>query len=194
MAQLLAPAAPPVRTRRGRQPLLVTALVVLCWASLAAWVGYQAVDPAWARESLLVPSPASPSIGFGTILATNLGAVLLLYSGAATAGLTTLIATTWTGAYVGATLAVGVENAGLGPLLARVWVYLPLELSAMLVAAIAGTYPLISALLTPTRHDRGVASTAVRRYLDAARASLLLLAGSGCVLLAAAALEAAVIR
>ena len=109
----------------------------------------------------------------------------MLFSGAATGGLTTLAALTWTGAYVGATMSVAVTNVGVGHVAGDVWLFLPLEVAGLAVAAAAGLHPVVLGLLDPAR-DGG---SFVRRYLEGARGSLRLLPAAGALLLAAAVTE-----
>jgi hypothetical protein len=126
----------------------------------------------------------------GAILARNLGAAALLYSGVLTGGLSSGVSLAVLSAYVGATAKVGVLNVGAGPVLGSAGWYAGPELLGCLVAAAAGLLP-VTAALRARRSGSGGAP--VRRYLAALPASLRLFAAAVVLLLVAAGLEAALI-
>jgi uncharacterized membrane protein SpoIIM required for sporulation len=165
---------------------VLTHLLVLGYAAAIATMAYVVMDPSWAPDALELNPSGGVELPWWRILATNGAAALMLFSGAATGGLTTLAALTWTGAYVGATMSVAVTNVGVGTVAADVWLFLPLEIAGLVVAAAAGLHPVVLGLLDPHREGDGFA----RRYLAGARGSLRLLPVAGALLLAAAVAEA----
>ncbi len=79
----------------------------------------------------------------GTILAQNLGAALLAYTGVFTFGITTVASVFLTGAFVGATSEAVSSSIGVSTTMARVLPYVVLEVGGVLVAAGAGLLPLV---------------------------------------------------
>ena len=166
--------------------------------ALGAWlVGFLTVDPTWAASTLSGSRDWS-HVGARHILTVNLACALLLYSGVVSAGLSALAGVVWTGAYVGATMQVGVTNVGAGPMLDRVVWYLPLELAGLLLAATAGFYPLAAACVALVRaglpdEPAHAAARVGLAYLHGMRTSLWYLAAGFGLLGCAAGIEAVVI-
>ncbi len=174
--------APTVVPRPGRPVLTAAFGCVIAYTLVVGVIGYRVIDRSWAPTAM-ESAYTRGELGLLPILFTNLGAVLLLWSGAGTGGLTTLAGLTWTGAYVGATLSIAVANVGARRLLSQVWLYLPIELGAMVVASVGGVLPVLASL-----HRGSTGQSASRRYLTACRTSLrLLLASTGFLVVAAVA-------
>ena len=152
--------------------LAVSLAAVVVYAAAIGAVGYTAMDRSWAPSAMETDLVGGGELGLLAIIVTNVGAALLLFAGVATGGLATLAGATWTSGYVGATLAVAVENVGGQALLQNVWLYLPLELAALVVAAAAGIHPVVAMVL----HASPTAPPAWRRYVNAWGTSLRLLA------------------
>lgn len=129
----------------------------------------------------------APGWTLGTILARNLGAAALLYSGVLTCGLSTAVSLAVLSAYVGATAKVGVLNVGAGAVLGSAGWYAGPEFLGCLVAAAAGLHPAATALRARS------SGAPVRRYLAALPVSLGLFAAAVVLLLVAAGVEAALI-
>lgn len=106
-----------------------------------AFFGYTAVDTSWIRDARNMGG--SPLFGqdFLHILTRNVGAALVLYSGVATLGLTTLLGAGILALYVGATVSLGVHSVGGGSLVADVIWYVPFEFLGLVMAATAGFQP-----------------------------------------------------
>lgn len=83
---------------------------------------------------------------FVQILVRNLSLIALLFSGVATAGVTTLLFGTLLGAYIGATMTAAAEHVGATSVVTSVIVYAPLEFLAFAVAAWGGLGPAIAVL------------------------------------------------
>lgn len=82
----------------------------------------------------------------GEILIRNLSAALLLFSGVATVGLTTVVGLLFTAIWVGAGFQAMLASGGLESLSPMVLTYIPLEFGGVLIAAVAGLLPLGHAL------------------------------------------------
>nr|WP_255672818.1 stage II sporulation protein M [Glycomyces amatae] len=125
------------------------------------------------------------------IVGQNLGAAMLLYSGVVTLGVSSLLGLGMTSAYVGATMAVAVGNAGWGEVLGTAWVYAPIEFGGCVVAAAAGLYPVLSVIGRVFAAEERLAlfGTYVRGLVD----SLKLLAVAVAMILLAGLIELIVI-
>lgn len=180
---------PQERVRDSLTPLVITLLLASFVAGIGSVLGFRAIDPVWAAESLGEGKGALGELGFLEILVRNTSAALLLYSGVITLGLSTLGVLTMTSVYVGATMSVGVTNSGLGGLIGDTGAYLPFELIGMLAAAAAGLFPLVRALLPRRGPNQGIGSC----YLGSLAASLRLLAVALGLVLVGAVIEAALL-
>jgi uncharacterized membrane protein SpoIIM required for sporulation len=78
------------------------------------------------------------------ILGRNLGVALLLFSGAYTAGFSTILALGMLSAYVGATCGAAAGDAGVSDALSSVILYAPLEFAGLLAAATAELTPVFA--------------------------------------------------
>jgi uncharacterized membrane protein SpoIIM required for sporulation len=174
--------------------LLVTFLVSLAIFVAGAVVGYASIGPIWAADSLgpATPDPARIGPPMWVIVVRNTGALMLLYSGVLTLGVTSLLAMVMVSGYIGATMAVAVWNQGLGRLFAETGMYAPIEFAGLVLAAGAGLYPTV-VLASATFADRDGRATPVARYLDAVRTSLKILACGFVLIVVAAAIEALVL-
>lgn len=112
----------------------------LIMAAIAVF-GYAAVDVSWVRDSQGTGSSPLYGTDFTQILARNLGAALVLYSGVVTLGLTTLIGSGILALYIGATVSLGLNSVGGATLFADVIWYVPFEFLGLVMAATAGLQP-----------------------------------------------------
>ena len=106
-----------------------------------AFFGYAAMDTSWIRDARGMGGSPLYGKDFVQILTRNVGAALVLYSGIATLGLTTLVGAGILALYVGATVSLGVHSVGGGNLLADVIWYVPFEFLGLVMAATAGFQP-----------------------------------------------------
>lgn len=173
--------------RLTRSPLLAAAGAVALVTLAGVLVGYGSIDAGWATESLPSDPGNQPALGLAAIASRNLAASALLYSGVVTGGFSTVVGLALTTLYVGATMSVGVTNSGGGALASQVLLYVPLEFGGLLIAAIAGLYPLSCSLVD----RRGTGSLAA--YARGMRGSLVLLAGGCLLVLTGAVVEALLI-
>lgn len=167
-------------------PLFGATLLASLVAGSGIVLGFTEIDANWAIESLSAGKGALGDLGFVDILSRNVFVALLLYSGVITLGISTLGGLITTSLFVGATMSVGITNSGVGGLLSDTGAYLPFEFAGLLVAGVAGLYPLISALLAPSRAHRGFWSS----YLQAIAGSLCLLGLALALISVGAAVEA----
>lgn len=125
------------------------------------------------------------------IVGQNLGAAMLLYSGVVTLGISSLLGLGMTSAFVGATMAVAVDNSGWGEVAGTAWAYAPIEFGGCVVAAAAGLYPVLSVIRKVFAAEERLAlfSTYVRGLVD----SLKLLALAVAMILLAGLVELVVI-
>lgn len=112
----------------------------LVMAAIAVF-GYSAVDLSWIRDARDMGGSPLYSKEFLQILGRNIGAALVLYSGVATLGLTTLLGAGILALYVGATVSLGVHSVGTADLVADVIWYVPFEFFGLVMAATAGFQP-----------------------------------------------------
>jgi uncharacterized membrane protein SpoIIM required for sporulation len=103
--------------------------------------GYLAVDVSWVRDARGTGNSPLYGTDFVQILARNIGAALVLYSGVVTLGLTTLIGSGILALYIGATLSLGLNSVGGAALFADVIWYVPFEFLGLAMAATAGFQP-----------------------------------------------------
>jgi len=168
----------------------------LGWAGAAAAAVFVAgLLVGWSSVAQTPAAPPGDSAAgapwtLGAILARNLGAAALLYSGVLTCGLSSGVSLAVLSAYVGATAKVGVLNVGAGAVLGSAGWYAGPELLGCLAAAAAGLHPVTAALRAG---PSGSAGARVRRYLAALPGSLCLFAAAVVLLLVAAGVEAALI-
>lgn len=179
--------------RIARDRALIGALVASALIfGAGATLGYVSIDSDWAARSMTQGAGNSILGGsFVTILLHNLLAVMFLYSGVLTLGLTSVLGIGMVSAYVGATVAVGVHNVGTGQILSDTGAYAFLEFGGCIVAAAAGLYPMVAAGLSLFKEGAGTAIFGA--YLNAVHMSLKVLASAGALILAAATIEATVI-
>ncbi|SDE21013.1 stage II sporulation protein M [Glycomyces harbinensis] len=125
------------------------------------------------------------------IVGQNLGAAMLLYSGVVTLGISSLLGLGMTSAFVGATMAVAVDNAGWGEVIGTAWAYAPIEFGGCVVAAAAGLYPVLSVIgkVFAAEERLALLSTYARGLVD----SLKLLALAVAMILFAGLVELVVI-
>lgn len=175
---------------------MLTATVVI----LGFVLSYTAVKTTWVEaHNLGSPFVANGDSFVGSlafILARNLSAGALLYSGAVSAGATSLLTSALVAAYVGATFKVGVTASGLLDLLRATGLYLPLEFGGCFVAAVAGVYPAARATLSsilPTERTAYESPTWLANYVGSIQISLALLAIAAVLIFAGAVVEASLI-
>lgn len=178
-----------VRLRDTRVAVLSALAIAGLVAAGGAVLGFRAIDPSWAAESLGAGKGALGNLGFPEIIVRNGSAALLLYSGVVTLGVSTLGVLTMTSVYVGATMSVGVTNSGVAGLIGDTGLYIPFEFSGMLLGAAAGLYPFVRALSSDRTANRGFGAS----YLDSLAGSLRLLGVALGLVLVGAAIEAALL-
>lgn len=122
------------------------------------------------------------SSSFIFILSKNLPAILLLYSGVITLGLTSLIGIFLIGAFIGGVTAISVYNIGWMLTLQDVWLYAPLEFLAFIIATIAGMSPIYNTVLS---HNKNI----FNKYQYELKESLILLSVSLLILIFSAFVE-----
>ena len=178
---------------RGRQRAALYAASGLSLGLLISGflLGYHAMaeSPAPAVDSAAVA--ATPFWdAFTGVLARNLPALCLAFSGAVTAGLSTLISWPLVAIYIGSTWHLSEKALGRDQVFAGTGLYAPAEFLALATAAAAGLLPLVSAVWSAL--SSAAASRPFRAYLEAVPAALKLLAVAVAILLVAAGVEAAV--
>lgn len=185
----------------------VAASLVLAVLVVGFLIGYLAMDPSWVAPATASELAARQAADFGptvaTILLRNLGAAALLYSGVATAGVTSAVAAVLVSVYVGATARIGTAASGARQLVGEVVAYAPLELLGMALATTAGVLPALHALRRRRARAEGGVDTAgaggggviavIGDYLAAVPGSLAMLAASGAIIVVAAVIEAVLI-
>lgn len=142
-----------------------------------------------------VSSPWDKAPAFGTsamaillaILARNVPAVFLLYSGVVTAGFSSFLAAFMLSTYVGATFAAAASNIGTQAALTSIALYAPIEFAALLLATFAGFTPVAT---WATRPD---GTRPLAAYLAGLRASLVPLGAALVTVLVAGGAETLVI-
>lgn len=120
------------------------------------------------------------------ILARNLSAALLLFSGYVTFGLTTVLGLTMISLYVGSSGQAILSRAGAGGIDPLAWAYIASEFGGLLVVGVAGLVPLCATLL------RWLGDRSVPRGFATGR-SLRLLALGVALIVTGAAVETLVI-
>jgi uncharacterized membrane protein SpoIIM required for sporulation len=180
------------RIARNRS-LLVAVLASLIVFVAGFALGFGSIGRAWAQNSLGAGGATNAVFGSSVfaILAQNLIAVMFLYSGVLTFGLTSVLSIGMVSTYVGATMAVGVTNSGWTQLASATGAYALLEFTGCIVAAAAGLHPVCAFLAHAVKHDG--ASGMFGAYLDAVATSLKILGCAVALILTAAAIEAIVI-
>ena len=181
------------------KPARSKAVLAALLASLAIFVagavlGYSSISHRWAAESLSQGNGAAGAGPGGSpvaILVRNLGAIMLLYSGAVTLGVTSVLGLAMVSAYVGATMSVAVSNAGAWQVLGGSGGYAAIEFSACILAATAGLYPVFAA--TGRIFATEVRTHAVGAYLEAVGTSLRIFGCAAVLVLVAATIESIVI-
>ena len=166
---------------------LALSLALLC-AGLA--IGFQTdfgADPAKGPSAVRL----SWWDAFVGVVAANAPALAILYSGALTIGVATLITWPIIAIYIGATLRASVNLLGAEKVFGTIWVYAPLEFLAMVLGASAGLMPLLSGLRTAFRPASG--ERPLRACLGDIPGTLRTIAIALGLMLLAAAIEASVI-
>lgn len=118
--------------------------IVLAVTVAGAAVGYRAFSPAVDASgpaALLESTEFWPALR--AVLAQNLGAALLAFSGVVTAGLSTLLGISLTSIWVGATFHAVQAELGTTEVLTRAVPYVGLEFAGIVLAATAGLLPAV---------------------------------------------------
>ncbi|MDQ0210556.1 MULTISPECIES: hypothetical protein [Arthrobacter] len=180
--------------RNGDKPLLLVAMMLSLALMLAGFtIGFQ-TDMAAQSES---PQPMSPEAGLtwlsalGRILAANVPALCLLFSGVITGGVSTLIAWPLTAIYIGSTMRLGRTHMGIGEVVASIWIYAPIEFLGLLLGAGAGLIPVAAAIRSALSASE--AAGPLRQYLAMFPLALKIFGIASVLVLAAALLEATVL-
>lgn len=171
----------------------ILSLAILISIITFTWTGVSAPWLEQNRERSLTGDLATDFATDGSFLAImlrNLGAIAFLYSGAATLGVTTVIALSLVSLYLGATLALTTFAAGLDTVAQNVMIYAPFEFVGIIIAGAAGLYPAMSVLVDAlSRRDQAL----IRSYTTAVPGSLTLFLISAVLIVIGAGLEATVI-
>lgn len=166
-------------------------------AGVAASVFAIAAGVSFSALRSIHANPPGPGLSHGggflpqllAILSHNLPAAAFLYSGVATAGISSLVGVALVGSFVGASTAGSAAAVGLGASVASVVGYAPVEFVGLLLAASAGLMPALCAL-----HSRRIPDGSfVRSYVDSVPRSLAVFSSGLIVLVFAAVIEAALI-
>lgn len=163
------------------------AVMVMAVGFVVGFRAHSEMLPAGGSGSDVLSIEGSFLVVLGTILAQNVGAALLAFSGAITFGVTTVASVFFTGAFVGATSEAVLGSIGTAQMLARTLPYLPFEMGGVLVIAGAGLLPLVI-LVRSQLLDRPRVS-----YFVALASGLRLLAVGGVLVTVGAVVEAALI-
>lgn len=137
------------------------------------------------------PEPLPWTLIWGRILAVNVPALCLAFSGVVTAGISTLIAWPLTSIYIGATMRTAFTELGVWEAIGATWIYAPWEFTALLMAGGAGLLPLTAA--THAALWGTETPGLVQQYLRTVPAALKIFCAAGALLLLAALIEAFVI-
>jgi uncharacterized membrane protein SpoIIM required for sporulation len=178
--------------RNGDKPLLLVAMMLSLALMLAGFIiGFQADMSAHSE----FPQPREAGhtwlSALGRILAANVPALCLLFSGVITGGASTLIAWPLTAIYIGSTMRLGRTHMGIGEVVASIWIYAPLEFLGLLLGAGAGLIPVVAAIrsaLSPSEVARPL-----RHYVAKFPLALKMFGIAWVLVLAAALLEATVL-
>lgn len=128
-----------------RRSVIAAAMTALLLSGVGVAVGYGSFttgggDPAGERFALDSTGLAL----FAEITGRNAGAALLLFSGVATLGSTTVLGLVFVSAWVGAGVHAISDETGLTSVDPLVLAYLPLEFGGLLLAGVAGLLPLVA--------------------------------------------------
>lgn len=123
---------------------------------------------------------------FWPIFGRNVGVIALLYSGVATAGVTSVLGIPLVALGVGGFTSVLVSEHGLAATISSVWTYAPIEFLAMAVAGGSGLLPVAAAVCPALQPGE----TAVTRYVRSLARTLPMLGIAVVLLVVAALLEA----
>ncbi|WP_327325185.1 stage II sporulation protein M [Streptomyces sp. NBC_01210] len=172
------------RSRSVLLSLLASATIF----GLGAVLGYSALAGAE-----LSPRTVAPESGFGQafweILGRNIPSAMLLYAGAVSFGVVSLIGITMLAAYVGATLAVVTSNSGWSGFMTETGAYVGFEFLGFILAGAAGLYPAAVAMARGSRQEN---TGMLRRYVHAMADSLRIFLVGVSVIVGAACIEAIV--
>lgn len=178
--------------RNGDRPLLLIAMALSLALMLGGFVtGFQTNLPAGALQPAGAGEASPWWSVFGRILLANGPALCLAFSGVVTGGISTLIAWPLTAVYIGATMRTASSKLGLGEVLGTIWVYAPVEFAALLIAAGAGLMPAAAAARAALSDKDD--HNALQQYTRTIPAALKIFTLAAAVLLAADAIETAVI-
>lgn len=180
-----------VRVTRAGLPVAAF-LVALAIGTSGAVVGWTSLgsggDPMWAGEGV------GPGLDIGAIAVRNAGAALLLFSGVATFGVTTILSLGLVGVYVGATFAAAAGSVGASQAFQSIALYVPFEFAGLLLAATADLLPAAAVLAGRSKALGGGGRTGLAAYVGATRTSLRTLALGLAAILAGAAVESLVLH
>jgi uncharacterized membrane protein SpoIIM required for sporulation len=173
--------------RRSVVSATVTALLLSC-VGVAVGYGSFVPDGGAATDDPFTLDSTGLAL-FAEIASRNVGAALLLFSGVATVGATTVLGLVFVAAWVGAGFHAVHDETGLLNVDPLVLAYLPLEFVGLLVAGVAGLLPLVALV------SRFLAAEPSRRSGPALIGTALRLLAAGVVLiLGGAAVETLVIH
>jgi uncharacterized membrane protein SpoIIM required for sporulation len=137
--------------------------VVVGWASLSG-------SDALGGGDWVTPERTASADLLWNILGRNLSAALLLFSGAYTAGFSTILALGLLSTYVGATFGAAAGSVGVSDALSSVILYAPLEFAGLLLAATAGLTPVFAFVRSSFTEKPG--SRPIAAYVSALRPAL----------------------
>ncbi|UUN27775.1 stage II sporulation protein M [Streptomyces sp. FIT100] len=149
-------------------------------------------DGAWADPGGR-PADVSFADSFGPIVLRNTGAAMLLFSGALTAGFSTVVALGLMAVYIGATFGAAARTAGFQEALGSIVLYAPLEFLGLLLAATAGMLPVVSGVANALHSSAEDDRSPLRAYAESLALSLKTLGVAVAVILVAALVESVVI-
>jgi len=179
---------------RRRIDVILSLILVAVLFGVATSLGFSALDSV--RGYLPSATIASsPNLGFHLvhILMRNVPAATFLFSGLATAGLSSLVGIALIGSFAGATTAASGAAIGLASTLGSVAIYAPIEFAGFFLAGAAGILPTVRAALNQSLPQPSPYLSFHARYRGAFSVSLLLFLISLLILAVAAYAEAAVI-
>ncbi|WDO11364.1 stage II sporulation protein M (plasmid) [Streptomyces murinus] len=163
-------------------------LAALCTGIVLGYASLASAGPADGSSGASAASAAS----FTAIVVRNTGVAMLLFSGVATAGFSTVITLGLMATYIGATFGAAARVVGVGEALVSIVLYAPLEFVGLLLAATAGTLPVVAAMASALRSGQGAPSP-LHAYGTAVGLSLKTFMLAIAVVVVAAAVEATVI-
>lgn len=169
--------------------LALLAFTIVIAASAGSATGLAAVNAAALASGEIDEHVLAGDRDALAIAVRNLGAIMLLWGGAASGGMLAVVAIAVLGIGIGWGGAAVVGALGVAETIARIAPYIVFELAAVLLAAVAGLLPAVHALLVVARRR----PAAVREYTRALGTSLALGCSAAALIIVAAAVEAIVI-